>query len=88
MRFVPSNLPDAVWSRLKGWAKTQALVEETPTNEQCRAQVRQAVAEFAGDRDALRPDVVAFYAAEALEMIAKFRQDRRTATDPDVEAAV
>lgn len=75
MRLIRSNFPDEVWSRLKAWAKDQALANKPRTLEECTAQVESVAKDITGAERSLRPDVVAFYAAETLEMIARFQNE-------------
>lgn len=44
-----------------------------PSLEECEAYVRHVCTEIASNPSLLRPDVVAFYASEARDMIVKFR---------------
>jgi len=62
-----------VWAELKLWARSQANVPEIPTITECVAQVERVAKHLTGVPNALRPDVVAFYAAETADMIARFR---------------
>lgn len=70
---MPPNFPDEIWARLKTWAKAQAVSPAEPSIQACESYVRHICAQIAGDHDLLRPDVVAFYGRETLDMIAKFR---------------
>ena len=69
------SLPDAIWNRLKAWARSQARDGQPRSAEECVAQVELVVREITGYANSLRPEVVAFYAAEAAEMIARFESD-------------
>lgn len=69
------SFPDAIWSRLKAWARIQARDGRRRSAEECMAQVEMVVRDITGYADSLRPEVVAFYAAEAAEMIARFESD-------------
>lgn len=68
-----SNLPDDIWARLKTWAKTQAASSAELSLDECKSYAQLVCRELTGRPNALRPDVVAFYAKEALEMIAVYR---------------
>jgi hypothetical protein len=74
MPFIPANFPDQVWSALKTWAKSQAGAETLPTLEDCSASVKRIAESISGHPNALRADVVAFYADETQAMISKFRE--------------
>jgi hypothetical protein len=74
MPFIPTNFPDQVWSALKAWAQVQAASRDVPTIEECAAYVKRAAEAISGHPGALRTDVVAFYADETREMIAKYRE--------------
>ena len=67
------NFPDEIWARLKTWAKAQAVSNAAPSIDECEAYVRHVCGEIASNPSVLGPDVVAFYAREAREMIVKFR---------------
>jgi hypothetical protein len=71
--LTPLNFPDEIWTRLKTWAKTQASACAEPSLQECATYVRRICGDIAGDQNALRPDVVAFYAREAQSMIERFR---------------
>jgi hypothetical protein len=75
LRLPLTNFPDEVWGRLKAWAAAQTQLVAIPTLEECAAFVRFAAEEVAGRPDALPPQVVKFYAAEALTMIQRLRDD-------------
>ena len=63
---------DTLWNLLKAWAKEQAAQNATPTLEQCAAEVKRLGETIIGNSGALRADAVTFFAAETLEMVAKF----------------
>lgn len=67
------NLPDEIWARLKTWTKAQAASSAQPGLDECEAYVRGLCRELTGNPDVLRPDVAAFYASEARDMIVKFQ---------------
>lgn len=64
---------DALWSSLKAWAKEQAALDASPSYDECAAEVRRISDELIGPIGCLRPEAVDYFAAEANEMIAKFR---------------
>jgi hypothetical protein len=68
-----SNLPGDIWARLKTWAKAQALLPAEPSLEECERYVHDVCRALTGEPNALRPDVVAFYADEMRGMIAAHR---------------
>ena len=70
------TLPDEIWTRLKTWAKAQAASPLEPSFNECENYVRRVCLEITGAPNALRPDVVAFYASEARELATKFRTAR------------
>jgi hypothetical protein len=72
--FTPLNLPDEIWERLKTWAKAQACSAVHSSLNECEVHVRRVCREITGNSDALRDDVVAFYAREAHQMIFKYRE--------------
>ncbi len=63
------SLPEAIWTRLKAWAGTQANAPLSPSLDDCTQHVRSVAASLTGRNDALPPEVVTFYAAETLRMI-------------------
>ena len=67
------NFPDEMWARLKTWAKAQAASNLEPSIDECEAYVRHVCGELTSKPSVLGPDVVAFYAREARDMIVKFR---------------
>lgn len=75
------NFPDAVWAELKLWARNQATKTEIPAITECVAQVERVARTLTGVPNALRPDVVAFYAAETADMIARFRATTLATSD-------
>jgi hypothetical protein len=85
MTLVPANFPDLVWGRLKAWAKVQSAAAAFTSLDECLAFVKHAAEAISGRPDMLRREVVEFYAAETLEMIAKYRAQLQ---DTDNEAAV
>jgi hypothetical protein len=81
------NLPDAIWTQLKAWAKIQADADLSPRNDECVAQVLHITSNITGRADTLRPEVVAFYANETVEMIEKFRESAAVRPPEDAGAA-
>ncbi len=77
------NFPDAVWTELKVWAQVQANAPEIATITECINQVERIAKKLTGVVNALRPDVVAFYAAETADMIARFRDAMPPTSHPD-----
>lgn len=68
-----SNLADDIWTRLKTWARAQASLSAQPSLDECERYVQGVCSQLTGKPNALRPDVVAFYASETREMIAAYR---------------
>ena len=81
MPLLHQNFPDEIWAALKAWAKVIAQGPETPTLDECSACVERVAKEITGIPNLLRPDVIAFYAAETCDMIAMFRNERAVAAD-------
>lgn len=71
--MIPNNFTEELWSKLKAWAKGHADAGASPTREESVAAVRSFCQQLTGHADFLACDVVAFYAAEMLEMLTKFR---------------
>ena len=67
------NFPDEIWARLKTWAKAMAAANAEPSIDECEAYVHHVCGEITSNPSVLGPDVVAFYAGEARDMIVKFR---------------
>jgi hypothetical protein len=88
MQPFQGNLPDLIWSRLKEWAKTTAASQTPPTSDECVAIVLRIVAGITGRPESLRPEVVAFYANETAEMVAKCREQTGSVGATDLEAAI
>jgi len=87
-QLIHTNLPDAVWSGLKTYAQSQAQLQGTATFDECAAHVERIAREITGHANALRPDVVSFYAAETLEMIARYRSQEDGLAGGDLQSAV
>lgn len=68
-----SNLPDDIWARLKTWAMAHASLPGQPSLDECERYVQDVCSQLTGKPNALRSDVVAFYAAETREMIDVYR---------------
>lgn len=81
MALIPDNFPDQIWVALKAWARSIAQDAVTPGDDACRIEVERIAREITGVPNILRPDVVAFYAVETAEMIAKFRSEHTLAAD-------
>lgn len=75
--FLYGNIPEELWGRLKAWAKIKAHVDEPPTLADCAAWVENVCTNITGRAGVLPPDQVAFYAAETVAMIARFREEMR-----------
>lgn len=79
MRLIRGNFPDEVWGRLKAWAKVQAQGAVSPTIDECAAYVEHTAKEITGRPNVLPLDVIRFYAAETVQMIASIRETEATA---------
>lgn len=93
--FIYDNFPDEVWNRLKAWAKVRAASDGSPTLEECAAYVRSVSKDITGNSEALRPEIVSFYAAETADMVVRFREQflsevgaKATAADRSLDASL
>lgn len=75
MPLIHDNFPDEVWARLKAWAKVVARGSEVPSTDDCALHVERLAREITGIPNALRAEVVQFYASETAEMIARYRAE-------------